>query len=133
MGPERAGNERVRAWVLVQATAVAGMAAKLRNLDKKKNDFVVIRADEVVAEPAGLAYNMVVAVDAESEPALQGVVADIGRLSGGNPVALRVVEHSPKPPHHASGFITHQEAQDGARMPVKVGRQDSSPGYNPWG
>lgn len=133
MGAEKAENGRVRAWVLVRAEAETGMAARLRNLDQGKDDLVVIRAD-VVAEPPEFPYNIVVPVDAESEAVLEGVVKDIGGLRNvSDAVALKVVVHDPDPPHEASGYITPGEAVRAVRKPKKVGRQDESPGYNPWG
>ncbi len=133
MGPEITGSERARAWVLIRAEPVVGMAAKFRNLDRRGDDFVIIRAD-VVAESPDSPYNIVVPVDAESEAALSGVVEEMRGISGvREAVALRVVGHDPYPPHDASGYITQREADRGERRPDKVGRQDSSPGYNPWG
>jgi len=130
MGAEKAENGRVRAWVLVRAAPVQGVSAKLRNLDKKKDDLVVIRAD-VVAEPSDFPYNIVVPVDAESDAVLQTVVNNIRGLQNvSDAVALKVLAHDPTPPHKASGFIHPREAPD---EPEKHFRQDKSPGFNPWG
>lgn len=132
MGPQNAGSARVRAWVLVQAEPVQGVAARIRNLDPKTtDDLVVIRAD-VVAE--ALPYNIVVPVDAESETVLDRLLNDIRGLTNvSEAVALKVLEHDPKPPHEASGFITPDEARRPVTTRARPGRQDASPGFNPWG
>ncbi len=135
MGPQNPGNERVRAWVLVRAAPVQGVSARLRNLDRKEDDLVVIRAD-VVAGSSDLPYNIVVPVDAESEAVLSGVVDDIKADSGvSDAVVLKVLEHHPDPPHDASGYVTQREFDRGRedKRPDKVGRQGASPGANPFG
>lgn len=133
MGPQNAGNERVRAWVLVRAEPVQGVSAKLRNLDKKKNDLVVIRAD-VVAGSSDVPYNIVVPVDVESDDVLSSIVDDINKLSGVKyAVALKVLDHHPEVPHDGYGYVTDQEAKDGKDPEVKAGRQGASPGANPFG
>jgi hypothetical protein len=132
MGPQNPGNERVRAWVLVQAAPVQGVSARLRNLDRKEEDLVVIRAD-VVTGSSDLPYNIVVPVDAESEAVLSRVVGEIKDVSGvSDAVALKVLEHHPDPPHDAHGYVTAQEAGAG-REPIPPGRQGASPGANPFG
>lgn len=133
MGPQNPGNERVRAWVLVRAEPVQGVSAKLRNLDKKKDELVVVRAD-VVAGSSDLPYNIVVPVDAESDDVLSSVVDDINKLGGVKyAVALKVLEHHPDPPHDGYGYVTDQEAKAGKDPKVKPGRQGASPGANPFG
>ncbi len=127
------GSDRVRAWVLVRAEPVQGVSAKLRNLDKKEDDLVVVRADVVAGSP-DLPYNIVVPVDAESDEVLSRVVDDINRIGGvKHAVALRVMKHHPDPPHDGYGYVTEQEAKAGKDPDVKPGRQGASPGANPFG
>lgn len=133
MGPERTRDGRVRAWVLVRAARAQEVTARLRNLDRGGDDFVVIRAD-VVAESPDFPYNIIVPVDAESEEVLSDAVDEIRGQSGvSEAIKVGVLEHHPYPPHDASGYITHHEAQVGERKPERVGRQEASPGFNPWG
>jgi enoyl-[acyl-carrier-protein] reductase (NADH) len=118
---------------LVQASPVQGVSAKLRNLDKKENDLVVVRAD-VVAVSSDLPYNIVVPVDVESEAVLSRVVDEIKAISGViDAVVLKVLEHHPKPPHDGYGYVTDQEVKAGKDKKVKPGRQGASPGANPFG
>lgn len=133
MGSETTRDGRVRAWVLVRAAPPHKVTARLRNLDRGGDDFVLIRAD-VVAESPDFPYNVLVPVDAESEAVLSNVVKEIMGVGGvSEALSLRVLEHHPFPPHDASGYITHHEAQVGERKPERVGRQEGSPGFNPWG
>jgi hypothetical protein len=121
--------------VLVQAAPVKGVSARLRKLDRKEDELVVIRAD-VVAGSSDLPYNIVVPVDAESEAVLSRVLGEIKDVSGvSDAVALKVLEHQhhPTPPHDAHGYVTDQEAKKGKDRKVKPGRQGASPGYNAWG
>ena len=130
MGPQNTGNGRVRAWVLIRATPVQGVSTRLRNLDKKEDDLVMIRADVLTDSP----YNIIVPVDAASETVLSSVVGDIRAINAvTEAVVLKVRQHDPDPPHDASGYITDQEADRGERKPKLAGRQDRSPGFNPWG
>jgi hypothetical protein len=133
MGPQSNPNRRVRAWVLVQAERVQGVSGRIRALDNKTDEQVVIRAD-VIAEAPGLPYNIVVPVDAARDSVLDTVVAEIRSWRVvRDAVALKVDVHDPKYPHEASGYITQREADEAERKPDRVGRQDKSPGFNPWG
>ena len=48
---------------------------------------------------------------------------------------LKVTKHNPELPHNASGYVKKYEAKhpNSEKKDVKVGRQDNSPGFNPWG
>lgn len=140
MGQQSNENSRVRAWVLVEADPVQGVSARIRALDEPPtDDQVVIRADVVDGLP-DLAYNIVVPVDLEI---LEGKTEDevlrhkVGEIKGLQnvkaAVALKVLVHDPKPPHEASGFITPGEAAKPLTRFARPGRQDGSPGFNPWG
>ncbi len=123
-------NERARAWVLVQASEPQVVAEEILNLDEEKDELVVVRADRVDGGPA----NLVAMIDAALEYYEQ-VEADIRAIGGiANVWFLRVEEHIPDPPHNASGYITEDEIERGERKEnIYPGRQDSSPGFNPWG
>ncbi len=132
-----AESKRERAWVLVQAEPVQGVSARIRNLDKKEDKLVVVRAD-VVAGSSDLPYNIVVPVDVDAEAESHGVLArvvdDINKLAGvEDTVVLKVLEHVPDPPHKAHGYITQQEADLAGIEEARRGRQGASPGYNGWG
>jgi hypothetical protein len=117
MGPQNPGKKRVRAWVLVQAAPVKEVLARLRNLDRKEDELVVIRADAVAGSSA-LPYNIVVPVDAESEAVLSRVLGEIKDVSGvSDAVALEVLEHHPTPPHDAQCYITREEVEASKREP----------------
>jgi hypothetical protein len=72
-------------------------------------------------------------VDARDQSTLDSVVEMIRNPKAVKRLAiLRVEIHNPYPPQDASGYVTEEEAETGAEE-VKVGRQDKSPGLNPWG
>jgi hypothetical protein len=60
----------------------------------------------------------------------------VGMMAGTRVEVLQVIDHDPKPPHLADGFITPAEVDADPRSAtefVKIGRQRNSPGENPWG
>jgi len=136
MGATSTGNERVRAWVLLQAESAEGVAQALyKDLGHEGGDeFVVVRAD-IVAGPSEFAYNVIIPVDAENEDVLRGVVDRIREVSRVNPVIVTVDQHVPYPPHNAHGYITEYEAGGGKEEepPIPAGRQGASPGFNAFG
>jgi len=134
MGATSTGNERVRAWVLLQAESAEELAQALyRDLGHAGGDeFVVVRAD-IVAGPSEFAYNIIVPVDAKNEDALRDVVDRIREVSRVNPVIVTVHQHVPYPPHDAHGYITTEEVEAGREPVEKPGRQGASPGLNPFG
>jgi len=134
MGATSTGNERVRAWVLLQAESAEGVAQALyKDLGHEGGDeFVVVRAD-IVAGPSEFAYNIIVPVDAKSEDALRDVVDRIREVSRVNPVIVTVDQHVPYPPHDAHGYISTNEVEVGREPVEKPGRQGASPGFNAFG
>lgn len=119
---------RSRAWALIEATDPKTVTDNVLELDDG-DELVVIRADVVDGSPT----NVVAVIDAALDYYDQ-VVADIHAINGITNVSfLKVIQHKPAPPHNASGFITTDEAEAGEKKDVKVGRQDNSPGFNPWG
>ena len=132
MSPQHAGNERVRAWVFVQAEPAEAVAASIYDkLGREGGDsFVVVRANVV----AGASFNIVVPVDAESHGVLDEVAAMIRDTSGVRETqVVAVTRHFPWPPHDAHGFITPAEQEAGLDPEADVGRFPQSPGFNAWG
>lgn len=132
MAQERAENGRVRAWVLVWADDPERWAQELYEAlgHEGGDEYVLVRAD--VIEPF-YGYNVVVPVDARDDSTLDSVVDTFPNPEAVRRMAVRRVEvHNPYPPQDASGYVTEEEAEVGAED-VKVGRQDKSPGLNPWG
>ena len=130
-------NDRVRAWVLIQ---VEGnwqvIAKKIKAIDTKSPDFVIIRTDLVSAWEGSL-FNLVVPIDAVDLAVIQNAVNNIKEMKTVTRVeVLQVKNHDPLPPHLADGFITPAEVNADPRSAakfVKIGRQRNSPGENPWG
>jgi hypothetical protein len=125
------GDERARAWVLLQVKSPHHAAHNLYDQlkDLGEDSYVVVRADVVDYE-----YNIVVPVDAESDEVLETVYGTIKQITGpSKAVLVRVVEHIPLPPHDAQGYITAEEAQAGEADDIVPGRQSNSPGENAWG
>jgi len=132
MAQVRAEGGRVRAWVLVWADDRAGVAEELYEQFRYEgeDEYVVVRADVV---ESFYGYNIVVPVDAQDQGTLDSIVEMIRNLEAVKRVAiLRVEIHNPYPPQDASGYVTEEEAEAGEED-VKIGRQDKSPGLNPWG
>ncbi len=135
MGATSTGNERVRAWVLLQAESAEVVARTLyeRLGHEGGNEYVVVRAD-VVAEPGEFGHNIIVPVDAKNELALTAAVNRILEESGASQaVIVRLGQHFPNPPHDAHGYITTEEVEAGRERIEKPGRQGASPGHNAWG
>jgi hypothetical protein len=138
---EESGNGRVRAWLLLKDTTEEDLRAKKEKIKKKDlgkeyPQVVVIRADLV--QSAELGYRMVIPIDiAVSE--YDRVLGEIrGEVGSESLAVLRVVdgEHDPPIPQDASGFISEGELKAGHIKKIDEvlpGRQDYSPGFNPWG
>lgn len=125
------GDERARAWVLLQVKSPHHAAHDLYDQlkDQGEDSYVVVRADVVDHE-----YNIVVPVDAESDEVLETVYGTIKQITGpSKAVLVRVVEHIPFPPHDAQGYITLEEKEAGENQEIVWGRQSNSPGDNAWG
>ena len=124
-------NERMRAWVLIQANPEVAEQLYEALGYEGDDDYVVVRAD--VVETTEYGFNVVVPVDARDEEQLSIAIGKIQEIAGvSGTVVLRVTQHIPVPPHLAHGFITEQEARDGKVSP-EFGRLGSSPGGNAWG
>jgi hypothetical protein len=80
----------------------------------------------------GLA-NIVAAIDS-AEGYHDQTVADIRAIDGiTNLWFLRVVRYKPEIPNNASGYVTEAELSKSDSPRAYPGRQEESPGYNPWG
>jgi hypothetical protein len=128
------GEVRTRAWVLIQADDPAGLSGEILALDNE-NDLVVVRADTV----DGGFGNLVAAIDCDPDyyEEAKGSMMALDGIQ--NIWFLVVTAHnpgSPNAPHDATGFITEPEFDAGehqGELEVSAGRQDHSPGFNPWG
>jgi hypothetical protein len=128
---------RVRAWLIIRAEdmeALQGHYGGIRKLDRD-SQVVIIRGD--ITTPAEEVYKLVVPIDV-AETAYIPLIEHIKEMVGlQNLEILKVIDHDPKVLQNASGYITPGEFKEGERHPfyelLKPGRQDYSPGYNPWG
>ncbi len=130
-------EKRVRAWLVVSAEdkeTLQGHYKRINDLDRDPDD-IIIRGD--ITTPAKGVYRLVVPIDV-TESAYLALIDQIALTVGSqNLEVMRVIDHSPKIAQNASGYITEYELGKGEDHPfsklLKPGRQDYSPGYNPWG
>jgi hypothetical protein len=129
---------RVRAWVLILADDPSTTSEEILALDQGENDLVVVRADTV----DGGFINLVAAIDCDENyfetakgdlmalPDIQNIwFLEVTAYNPGNPEV-------PNAPQDATGFITGTELEVGdhqGTLELSAGRQDHSPGFNPWG
>jgi hypothetical protein len=142
----QANNEqRVRAWMIIQGKFSASASELVIALDgQRKDEYVIVRADLVESledEKPG----MVVPIDArEGESSKYEYLYEIRDMIverlGLEPDDYQLLEvdsdGQEKPPHTSSGYITRGEAHAAIDLNEnggKPGRQDQSPGFNPWG
>ncbi len=109
--------------------------------DKKTTKFIYIRADQVekISNSNSSDFNLIAAIDASDESKLRTFISQKEEL-GLIDLEVYVVPiggHSPTPPHSATGFLSEAELEEYGypKRPITVthGRQDNSPGFNPWG
>ena len=130
-------EKRVRAWLVVSAEdkeTLQGHNKRIRGFDRGP-EVVIIRGD--ITAPAEGVYRLVVPIDV-AESAYLALIDQIAVTVGSqNLEVMRVIDHNPKIAQDASGYITLDELNAGEDHPfsklLKPGRQDYSPGYNPWG
>ena len=142
-------NTRFRAYLLFppEAGEFNEVVGEIRSFEKEMikkelgNDFVFIRANEVTSHNE-LEVAFVAVVDAVEASVMKELAEQLPQH-----YMLSVMGDSvPSPPHVASGFITPGEfdedreskhyknsAGDTFAVLVEIGRQDHSPGFNPWG
>lgn len=142
-------NSRFRAYLLFPSEAgdFSEVVKLIRSFEKEMigkelgNDFVFIRANEVESHN-DLPVAFVAIVDAVDASVMKELAEELPQH-----YMLSVTGDSvPSPPHVASGFITPGEfkndreskhyknsAGDTFAVLVEIGRQDHSPGFNPWG
>ncbi|MEA1976660.1 MAG: hypothetical protein U9N80_02025 [Chloroflexota bacterium] len=131
-------EKRVRAWLVVSAEDIdtlQGHYKGIKGFDRDQNDVVIIRGD--ITDPVEGVYKLVVPIDV-AETAYLPLIARIKSLVGIDTLeVLRVNKFNPEIAQDASGYITPDELTAGEEHPfskyLKSGRQDYSPGYNPWG
>jgi len=137
-------EKRVRAWLLMKADR--SLHGKIREVldsldDKETTEFVYIRADQVenISNSNSRDFNLIAAIDASDESKLRAFISKKDEL-GLVDLEVYIVPiggHSPPPPHSATGFLSEAELEEYGypKGPITVtyGRQDNSPGFNPWG
>ena len=142
------GMDRVRAGVLLKVQEPSAVASEIERplkvhlgnvnmglLSEPDTDYVIVRADVVVGESE---WNLVVPVDAGSEPSLHDAIKKLILAAGGPPVphtVLRVEPHHPRFPHQAHSYISDAEFNSSKTGDLThSGRHwPASPGANPWG
>lgn len=140
---------RIRAWMIVFGEFTDKEALKVLALDKARLDeYVVVRVD-LVQSLCDRGPAMVIPLDTmdggeESRYRHLHMIRDmIAEELGFDPEDCEAYDllevqswHPTLPPHTATGYITKAEAiravEEGERG-GKPGRQDNSPGFNPWG
>jgi hypothetical protein len=131
-------EKRKRAWILINVIEgynVVEVANAVKAL-KGDDNFVMIRVDQVDSEVADMVADMVAVIDTAGGDYYEEAIRKIVQTPGLEiKHKLVVTNHNPFPPHNASGFITpaEQKLSQKFEVYVKAGRQDNSPGYNPWG
>ncbi len=126
-------EKRVRAWVLIKSDNPEDIVDRIWALDKKDGSIVVIRTD-IIKEGS---YSLVVPFDMAS--ASLGMVTEffdgLKENKNVNDFEFAVVKcFIPDPAQDSSGYITGGEFKRGEKQAgVRAGRQDNSPGFNPWG
>lgn len=143
---KQANNEqRVRAWMIVHGEFSADASRSVVALDaERKDEYVIVRAD-LVESIEKRSPGMVVPIDArEGENSKYEYLYEIRDMIveqlGLGPEDYQLLEvdltGQEKPPHTSSGYITRREAHAAIDLDEnggKPGRQDQSPGFNPWG
>lgn len=130
-------EKRVRAWLVISGDDMGTLQGHYKGIGQLDRDsqVVIIRGD--ITTPAEGVYRLVVPIDV-AESAYLALIDQIAVTVGSqNLEVMRVIDHSPKITQDASGYITEYELGKGEDHPfsklLKFGRQDYSPGYNPWG
>lgn len=124
-------STRLRAWALIKSDDPKSLAAQIwKHDDKEEGRIVIVRTDVV----KGSEYNLVVPIDMHPDEK-DGVFGFLEEYCGEGKFVFPLVDcHMPEPAQNASGFITDAELIRGEKKEgVKAGRQDNSPGFNPWG
>jgi hypothetical protein len=122
-------NRRVRAWILISIEDPLQVTSQIWTLDEKQYGTVVIVRTDIVEGD----FNLVIPIDTDPEYFDPTIAAISGIIGGANPVVLKVLSHDPAPAHNSSGYIMPSEAMRGEFRLAHPGRQDTSPGFNPWG
>lgn len=129
---------RIRGWILVRNFIWEEVLDNWDALSKLgKDKYVIIRASFVDAWP-GDESTILFSIDAleGDDPFKQAIIDIKGVIDIKNYEEVIVDKMIPEPPHIASGYITRKEAHDAidkGERGGRPGRQDHSPGFNPWG
>jgi len=130
-------EKRVRSWLVVSdgdMGTLQGHYNGIRKLDRG-SQVVIIRGD--ITTPTEGVYKLVVPIDVDGDAYSPLIDQIAGMVGSQNLEVLEVVDYDPEIPQNASGYITPDELSEGEDHPfsklLKPGRQDYSPGYNPWG
>lgn len=124
-------TSRIRGWALIKTENPKRLAEEIWGLDDKEEGRIVIVRTDVVEESE---YNLVVPIDMHPDEKAT-VIGFLVKYCGEGKFVFPLVDcHIPEPAQNASGFITDAELSRGEKQEgVKAGRQDNSPGFNPWG
>jgi len=144
-------TQRVRAWMVVSGQFDDADAARVLALDDKDRDrpdeYVIVRAD-LVSSLCDPGPGMVIPIDAMVGSKskydylyhVRNLIAEVLKFDPDNCDAYDLYEvkipASGRAPHSASGYITIDEAHaaiNNGENGGRPGRQDHSPGFNPWG
>jgi len=142
-----ADQQRVRAWMVIKRKGGFNPsdAAQIRKLDQRKQEELVIVRADLVESLSGRDPGMVVPIDAlggdnSNHQYLYQARDEIVQLLGLKEDEYDLLEvqsdDSRVPAHTASGYITIDEAHaaiNNGENGGRPGRQDHSPGFNPWG
>ena len=122
---------RIRAWVLIESSNPKKIADQIWSHDDRIDGHIVIVRTDIVK---GGKYDLVVPIDMHPYGE-EDVYRFLKKYCEPDKYHIAVVDdHIPPPPQNASGFITDSELVDGEKKDgVRPGRQDNSPGFNPWG
>jgi len=124
-------TSRIRGWALIKTDDPKRLAEEIWSHDDKDEGRIVIVRTDVVK---GTKYNLVVPIDMHPDEK-KGFLGLLKEYCGSGVFEFHLVDcHMPEPAQNASGFFTDAELSRGEKKEgVKAGRQDNSPGFNPWG
>ncbi len=126
---------RLRAWALIKTEEPEIVAEMIwKHDDKKDGTIVIVRTDIIEDQKKVLDINLIVPIDMLPDKK-DDVLLFLTKYCGEGNSKLAVVKcYKPDPSQNASGYITDTEFSRGEKQKgVKPGRQDNSPGFNPWG
>ena len=96
-------EKRARTWVLIQATDQEKVVNKVRQLDKRLKELVVIRVDLVDGGDPNIVASIDAALDNDKYEQTKTAIRAIKEIT--NVRFLKVTKHNPVLPHNASGYV----------------------------